>query len=217
MAKKRCIPTGKAKGFESCNDYIDRYKYGMCKACFHRWLKTPEGINTALKKIPIAKKKIEKEAKIKSKADKIKNKSIAILILEARQPFQKLIRIRDHRKTCISCDRMLPYNLGDYDGGHLFKAELYSGLIFNPLNVSGQCVHCNKYLGGNETGYIDGFIKRYGLPMYNNLNSIKDSVKSYRWDRTQLIEMKEHYKKELKSVENGKDINDVDFLIGVIL
>lgn len=214
---KRCLPTGKAKGFESCNKYVERYKYGMCLDCFQNWLKTPDGIQHALGYIPKAKKKVEKDNKQKDKEEKIKSKSIAGLILEARQPFQKLIRIRDQRKQCICCDKILPYEIGKYDAGHYYKAELYSGLIFHPDNVHGQLVYCNQHLHGNESGYNNGIIKRIGWARYNKLVFIKDSLKSHKWDRYQLIELAKYYRQELKEVEkNGKDIEDVDFSVGIV-
>lgn len=216
MAKKRCIPTGKAKGFESCNIYIDRYKYGMCKECFHDWLKTPEGIINALKMIPRAKKQVEKEQKAIDKKQKIENKSIAVLIIEARTPFQKLIRIRDHRKLCICCDKTLPFDLGKYDAGHYYKAETNRGLIFHPYNVNGQLVYCNQYLHGNESGYSNGLKRRIGRINYYILLELKKRLNNYKWDRYELIELKKHYTKELKEVESGtKDINDVDFSVGI--
>lgn len=217
MNLKRCLPTGKAKGFESCNNYVDRYKYGMCEKCFKMWLKTPNGIDYAFSLIPRAKNQVKKENKEKEKKQKIESKTIAVLILEARQPFQKLIRIRDHRKGCICCDNILPFEIGKYDAGHYFKAELYSGLIFHPYNVNGQLVYCNQYQHGNESGYLNGLIKRIGWEQYNKLNSIKDSIKSYKWDRYKLIEIKEHYNKELREVEKGlKSIDDVDWSIGIV-
>jgi hypothetical protein len=217
MALKRCIPTGKAKGFNSCNDYVDRYKYGMCEKCFKMWFKTSDGIEYAFSLIPRAKKRVQKENKEKDKKAKIENKSIAVLILEARQPFQKLIRIRDHRKGCICCKNILPFEISKYDGGHYYSAEQYTGLIFHPDNCHGQMVYCNQYLHGNESGYTNGLIKRIGWEQYNKLNSIKDSLKSYKWDRYKLIEMKAHYQKELREVEKGlKSIDDVDWSIGIV-
>jgi hypothetical protein len=53
----------------------------------------------------------------------------------------KMVRLRDAEQPCISCggnDKDL------WDGGHL-KAEIYSGVIFNPANCHKQCRKCNRF------------------------------------------------------------------------
>jgi len=214
---KACKGNGKAKGYESCGAFRYIHMYGLCRNCFRSWLLTEQGHEILKKSIISGTKK----AKVKAKKDlakkKIESKSIAKLIQEARTPFQKLIRIRDHGKKCICCDRPLPFNIGDYDGGHFLKAKLYTGLIFHPDNVNGQLVYCNKYSDGNELGYIDGLKIRIGADRFNNLNNSKNNLRSYEWDKHKLIEKKVYYNKELRLVEKGeKEINDVDLSIGII-
>jgi hypothetical protein len=214
---KKCKGTSKAKGY-GCGDKKFIYRYGLCQSCLGDWIyNTPEGKEVLGKSIIIGKKRVEKEAKEEFNKKKIENKSIASLIQDARRPFQKLIRIRDHGKMCICCDRPLPFDIGDYDGGHYFKCELYTGLIFNPNNVHGQTVHCNKHEHGNESGYSVGLINRIGSEKFNELVASKDALRQYSWDRHKLIEMKEYYNKELKLVEKGlKNISDVDLSIGIV-
>jgi hypothetical protein len=45
--------------------------------------------------------------------------------------------------------------------GILKKAEIYSGVIFNPANCHKQCRKCKPL--GNELMYRQGLIQRYGL------------------------------------------------------
>lgn len=214
--KKKCKGSGKAKGC-GCGEPVYTHKYGLCKNCFKDWLFSESGKETLNKSILRGKKKSKIEKKKEFKKLKIENKSIASLIQEARRPFQKLIRIRDHGQNCICCDRPLPFDISDYDGGHLYKAELYSGLIFHPDNANGQLVFCNKHSHGNESGYTEGLKRRIGIDRYNLLNESKNGLKSFKWDRYKLIEMKDYYNKELRLVEKGlKDINEVDFSIGII-
>jgi len=213
---KKCKGTGKAIDF-GCSNYSEIFKYGLCKKCFIEWLyNTDIGKEVLNKSILISRNKIVKEVKKQSIKNKIENKTIALLINEAKAPFQKLIRIRDHRQLCICCDKLLPFNIGEYDAGHYFKAELYTGLIFHPHNVHGQRVYCNQHLHGNESGYTNGIIRRIGWSNYQHLNFIKDKLKSYKWDRQSLIEMKKYYQNELKLVEKGKMIKDVDLSIGIV-
>lgn len=216
---KKCRGVGRALGSEACEEVKPIHKYGLCKSCFLHWLfNTKEGKETLNKSKITGKKRADKEEKQRKNREKLENKSIQSLIQEARTPFQKLIRIRDHGKNCICCDRPLPFNVGNYDAGHFLKAELYTGLIFNPDNTHGQSKYCNKYEHGNENGYKDGLIKRIGVERYNHLNDIKNSLKQYKFSKEQLIKMKKYYNKELRLVEKGlKNINDVDFNIGINL
>ena len=210
--------TSKALGFKGCGELKYMHRYGLCSKCFSTWcLTTPEGKELIEKSRLTGKKKADKEKKSENRRKKIESKSIAQLIQEARRPFQKLIRIRDHGKKCICCDKPLPFNIGDYDAGHFLKAELYSGLIFHPDNAHGQLTYCNKYAHGNENEYQEGIKKRIGIERYNQLISIKETLKNYKYDRYQLIEMKIYYNKELREVEKGiKNINEVDFSIGIL-
>ena len=215
--KKKCKGARKAKDY-GCGELHYIHRYGLCKKCFKKWLyNTPEGEETLEKARIIGKKRARIETKKETKRQKIESKSIASLIQDARVPFQKLIRIRDHGKKCICCDRALPFNIGDYDAGHYLKAEIYTGLIFHPDNVHGQLTYCNKYEHGNESAYSDGLKQRIGADLYKKLESSKNMLKAYKWDRYSLIEIRDYYRKELRLVEKGiKNINDVDFSIGII-
>jgi len=217
---KPCKGINKAKNYDGCNGLVkvEYRKYGLCPDCFRLWIQTTEeGLEYALKCIPRAKKQIAKDKKTQIKKQRIENKSIAVLKQEAKQPFQKLIRIRDYRKDCICCDEKLPFEIGAYDGGHYKSAESYSGVIFHPDNCNGQRVYCNQHLHGNEGNYTNGLIKRIGWARYNKLIALANRYKSYKWDRYKLIELKNHYNRELRAVEKGeKDINEVDFTIGII-
>ena len=71
--------------------------------------------------------------------------------------FNKWIRTRDQKKGCISC------GTGPVDhAGHYFSAGHYSSLRFSEMNCNGQCLRCNYFLSGNQVGYRQGLIKRYG-------------------------------------------------------
>lgn len=215
--KKKCKGTGQFKGL-GCGEIKYIHRYGVCANCFVYILYNTDVGRIVLDKAKITgKKKANKEIKKEKRERKENNKSIGQLIQEVRRPFQKLIRIRDHGKNCICCDRPLPFDIGEYDAGHFLKAELYSGLILHPDNVHGQLVYCNKYSDGNELGYLGGILNRIGEEKVNNLQSIKNILKSYKWSREELNYLKKYYNKELRLVEKGeKNINDVDLSVGII-
>jgi hypothetical protein len=219
--------TGKASGFEGCGEELSvsmynhpnfKYGLGISCGCYKEWLITTEAGGEVLNKARIqGKKRADKEQKKEGIRRKEESKSIAQLIQETRRPFQKLIRIRDHGQNCICCDRPLPFNIGDFDAGHMYSREQYSGLIFHPDNCHGQTKFCNRHNHGNESGYLDCVSRRIGKGKLQNLQNIKNELKSYKWSREELNKLKKYYNSELKLVESGvKKIEDVDLSIGII-
>lgn len=81
-----------------------------------------------------------------------------------------------------------------WDAGHYLKAEIYSGLVFEETNVHKQCRKCNHYLGGNELGYRDGLIKRYGIAYVLELENKKLTGRYYKWSDEELETIKTKYK-----------------------
>lgn len=141
-----------------------------------------------------AKTKNNKRILEKAQEDLNKAKSYQRVLLDARKYFQKWIRQRDEGKPCISC--------GSYsdkvDAGHYFKAELYSGLIFNENNCHSQCRKCNRYLNGNESHFRIGLVDRYDEVFVQDLESIKDANRLKKWSKEELTEIKNKYKNLLK-------------------
>jgi len=221
--KKKCKGNGIASGYGCGTMQLNRkYGLGIKCGCYKNWLlSTPEGNKVIQKNTLRATKKVSEDHK-KEKAKKIKelaysSKSIAKLIQEARIPFQTLIRMRDYGKPCVCCGNHLGYNLGDFDAGHFLKAELYTGLIFHPDNVHAQRKYCNDHLCGNEAEYSVNLPKRIGEDRFNFLIENKGKLRSYKWSREQLYDMKNHYLSELNKVKKGiKSIDEVDFSIGII-
>lgn len=148
------------------------------------------------------KQRIKQDVKtINERVSKWKNegKSISKLIMEARIPFQKWIRERDRNQPCISCGSAKSQT---YHAGHFAKAEIYTGLIFNEDNCHRQCAQCNFYLDGNEANYRIGLIKKIGEKRVKELEDSKDRLRTYKFTREQLTEIKEHYK-QLNQKQNG--------------
>jgi hypothetical protein len=217
---KKCRGIGKSKG-NGCGELKIIMRYGLCPDCFRKWLLcTDEGKEVLKNSTITSRNKIEKtkkkEARIKKEVDRVDSISIAKLIQEVRRPFQKLIRIRDNGQKCICCNVHLSTDIGGYDGGHFMAAEKVSALIFNPDNCHGQRVYCNKICYGNQLSYSVNLPLRIGIDRYEELFAIKEKFPTYKWDKKLLLEMKAHYLNELRQVESGKDIIDVDFACGIV-
>lgn len=191
---KKCKGTGKAKGY-GCGEPTLWRKYGLCIGCYPNWLlNTPEGEDVIKKNTIRASKQTTEEKKKADREFKLQNKSIAKLMQEARVPFQAWIKRRDANLKCISCGN----NSETWNGGHYKKAELYSGVIFDEINVNKQCVYCNLHLDGNEANYRLGLVKKYGSVAVSNIEELAEKTRIHKWDRNELIEIKNKYKLKLK-------------------
>ena len=178
-------------------------KCKVCKKEFQQFRTTQNVCSTscALKYSKDKQKKKEEQRerneKMLSKFDKeIKEKkSYQRLLLDARKYFQRWIRKRDEKQGCISCGSKSDL----VDAGHYFKAEVYSGIIFNENNCHSQCRKCNRYLNGNEINYRMGLVERYGEEFVQELEQIKDANRLKKWTREDLLEIKNKYINLLKT------------------
>lgn len=194
---KKCKGIGKCHGIEGCGELSDNRRFGLCPSCLWEWMcKNENGkIWRETQFIPKVKKATEKEQKKKNLAVRESLKSIARLIQEARVPFQKWIRLRDANEGCISCDTV---NAKIWHGGHFFKAELFTGLVFNEVNVNKQCEKCNTFGGGNESGYRIGLVKKYGEKAVKELEESSNFLREYKFTREEIKKIKTKYQKLLK-------------------
>ena len=112
-------------------------------------------------------------------------------INKAKQVFQKWIRKRDKEEPCISCGTV---SSDLWDGGHYLKAEIYTGAIFNEMNVHKQCRKCNRFLGGNEAQYRIALCLKYGESKVVELESLANQTRQYRWSSEELKKIIDIYK-----------------------
>jgi hypothetical protein len=133
---------------------------------------------------------------------KYSKRSVPWLKGKAVEYFNAWIRERDRDGdyfTCISCNRTLRiinYEHGsNYHAGHYYPGT-ESALKFNELNVNGQCDQCNRHKHGNQTGYREGLIKKYGIETVKQLEYLFAVYKreGYKWDRFFLISIILNYK-----------------------
>ncbi len=139
----------------------------------------------------------EKEVEKRHKECKVAvREKLSVLEATAKRWFQKWIRWRDRALPCISCGSIF----AKWDGGHYFKAELYSGLIFHEMNCNKQCAYCNgPKMHGNLAPYRIGLVEKYGKLAVEGLEEISDSMRSYKYTREEYNEIIEKYKAKLKA------------------
>lgn len=187
----------RAKGIEGCGKASTNRKFGLCPKCLYEWATTNDNGKLWYQSqfLPKVSKTSLRNRKIKDKEVRESMKSISRLIQEARVPFQKWIRIRDANDGCISCGTT---KAKIWHGGHFFKAELFTGLIFNEVNVNKQCEKCNTFGGGNESGYRIGLVKKHGEKVVKQLEESANYLRSYKFAREELKEIKKMYQQRIK-------------------
>ena len=198
--KKECKKgTGKAKDFKGCNEFKYIHRYGLCSSCFGEWLySSGEGKKLLYGAVNKAQKpRIELEAAIKEHEE---NKGLPSLLVNVRNVCHTYIKLRDKAKPCISCGN--PWNK-DFQAGHYYKAETFSTIKFNELNINGQCKQCNLRKDGNFGDYSLNLPRRIGQENFNEITRLADLHKKidHKWDREELKKIRKEYNIKIKELE----------------
>ena len=142
----------------------------------------------------------KKEKAERDKARKAALKRIPDLIKEAQVEFNAYIRARDHSRECICCGQALIQEAvgGGYDCGHYRSTGSASHLRFHEDNAHAQRKVCNRYGAGRAVDYRIGLIARIGL---GRVEALESNCVPHKWQRDELIEIKETYKRKLKELQ----------------
>jgi hypothetical protein len=98
-----------------------------------------------------AKQKTEK----KQRVEKVRNFRLADRshqVMLTQKDFNRMIRLLDKDKGCISCDRG-PQWQGQWHAGHYLTTGAMPSLRFDARNCHKQCSVCNNHLSGNLAEY----------------------------------------------------------------
>lgn len=139
-------------------------------------------------------KKAKDEAKATREA-KTRAKPRSKWMAEAQAAVNKVIRLRDKDRPCISCGT---HTAGKWDAGHYRSVGSNPALRFEPLNIHKQCVPCNQHLSGNAMEYRIGLIARIGQEAVDFLEGPHEA-KHYTID--DLKKIKADYNRIAKEME----------------
>lgn len=197
-AKQKPCKGNSSVSLKGCGALSYWRKYGLCRDCYRDWLLNTEDGQEKLNKTTL---KATRERRELEQADKLHKdrKRITYLLNNIRNLVHKYIRLRDKGKPCISCG--IPYK-SDFQAGHFFKSELYSTLRFEEDNINGQCVRCNINEEGNLNKYAENLPSRIGIDRYNDLKlkAERDKQVNHKWDREELEQIREYYKKKMNEL-----------------
>jgi hypothetical protein len=204
IKEKQCKGTGKAKGFDACGTMTFKRTYGLCPSCYASWLlNTPEGKEKLQKTtLKITKPKRDLQKAINEKKEQ---SSLSYLKQNTVNACHEYIKLRDKGKPCVSCGQ--PWNK-EHQAGHFYKAELYSNLKYDEFNIHNQCVGCNIHKNGNEQKYRERILLRISTDELDRLDrdAAEYKVMNFKWDRENLKQIRDYYKKKLKDLKNSLDL-----------
>lgn len=133
-----------------------------------------------------------------------KKTSRQTLIRKLDTVFSKYIRLRDSKAygfkafRCISCGQVKPYEQAD--AGHYINRR-HMNLRYSEINCNAQCRYCNRFCEGNNSGYRQGLIEKYGEQKVQLLESQKNNyVKLTEFELNAFIEL---YNKKIKEITNN--------------
>ncbi len=118
----------------------------------------------------------------------------------ARSVFQTFIRLRDQDLPCISSRDTVSTQ---WDASHYFKAEIYTGLIFDEDNVHKQRSYDNQYLDGNLIKYREGLLDRIGEERVLALEAKADASRYHKYTREDYQEIIVKYRSKIKELKTA--------------
>jgi hypothetical protein len=200
--KKKCKGIGKAIKHNGCGKLTFYRKHGLCTdgggSCYASFLVGSmfgkDLVNNTITKVTKPRKDLEI-----AKTEKKERSSLSALKKSVVDVCHLYIRTRDKGKACASCNA--PYKL-DFDAGHFYSAGKYSNLKFNEHNIHGQCIQCNRFKEGNLESYRVNIVNIIGSDVLLELDKLASDYKkdNFKWDRLQLIEIRNYFRKKLKEL-----------------
>lgn len=152
------------------------------------------GVKDQVSKVRIANQKAERKQTKEAKQKMLTHKDYLKLF---QTVFNTFIRMRDKDLPCVSCGKLLPYDLA---AGHFYPAGNYSFLRFNELNVHSQCnAHCNMFLSGNIHEYRSRITNRITLDQLAWLDDNKN--KESKLSIPEIQEKIKEYKQRIKELK----------------
>lgn len=122
--------------------------------------------------------------------------------------FSDYIRLRDFKRyngICISCGKCVLYS--QFQAGHFAPAgNCGFALLFDEMNVNGECSYCNGFDSGHLIGYKNNLIERYGKKAVLKLEErYRDShfkgITTKEWTKLEYENKILEYKEKIKQYE----------------
>jgi hypothetical protein len=146
-----------------------------------------------------------------AKAQRAERKSLAVRreklktrrewIAEAQAAVNKVARLRDllAGHGCISCGAKPEQKFGGtFDAGHYRSVGSAPHMRYYLPAIRGQCVRCNRDLGGSAVNFRKGLIDRIGIARVEEIESMHWTAK---WSVEYLQRLKKVMQKKARRLE----------------
>ena len=121
----------------------------------------------------------------------------------------KLVKLIDYNKPCISCGSYEPL-----EAGHYKSVGAFVNMQWYIHNIHGQCHYCNQHLSGNSKAYRIGLERRYGadyVEMIESFNANNKLLKLNRYDIAEMIKTINLFTKVIEQDPQVKNLrNTID-------
>jgi hypothetical protein len=121
----------------------------------------------------------------------------------------KLAKLIDENKPCISCGSYEPL-----EAGHYKSVGAFANMQWYIHNIHGQCHYCNQHLSGNQKAYRIGLERRYGseyVEMIESFNANNKLLKLNRYDISEMIKTINLFTKVIEQDPQVKNLrNTID-------
>jgi hypothetical protein len=120
----------------------------------------------------------------------------------------KLAKLIDENKPCISCGSYEPL-----EAGHFKSVGAFVNMQWYIHNIHGQCHYCNKHLSGNSKAYRIGLERRYGSDYVEMIESFNVNNKLLKLNRYDIAEMIKTINLFTKVIEQDPQVNNLRNII----
>lgn len=218
--QKICKGNYRSGHFKGCGELKYIKMYGLCASCFVEWCKNTqlgsEWITKSL--IPKVKKDVKANKLKEKKAKKDKLKSKSDYEKELQIIINRISRLIDEGKSCISCEHgeNKPFTRQKH-GSHYYSVGSNPTLRFNLHNIHMSCSICNNYKHGNLLNYDIGIKQRYSEDYLKYMQSLPKEYKALNLHIHELKEAILKAKKVEKEIKKGNKITrtEINNIIGI--
>lgn len=130
--------------------------------------------------------------------DDIEHEERKAIIVAAQRVTNRLVKLRDWGKTCISCGK--PHK-ADFEAGHFHSVGAHPELRLMMKNIHGQCSECNHEFNTElKDKYACQIVKRYGFDYWEELDTMR--YQSIRLSNDEIKTIIKERKSECDMLEN---------------
>lgn len=153
------------------------------KTPFKNWCSDDCAVALGLEKVAKQKAAKAKAERIEAKRKKEEGRSPKERADLAQKAVNRYVLLRDYEDGCISCDKTVYWQGGEWHASHFTSRGASSGLRFHLWNINKSCNQCNIHKGGNILEYGARLVRKIGA---DKVETLKNFPRSREYTNEQL-------------------------------